>query len=301
MDHDARPARNNAEFSGRTLEDALEAASDALGLPISALQYEVMRDSTRSFLGFVRTGEVTVRVSWEDVPAGRQQPPAPRQAAREPVAPVTEEVYEPEVAEDELETEPEPEPEEVLEPERGPVAVAARVPDEDEEHERPAGPDGNPAGMEDVALDVLTTLLDKMGALAAVEVVEHGGGVDESGEVAPLILNVIGDDLGVLIGRRGEALRSLQFMTRLIASRRLGVWPNLVVDVESYKAKREESLRSLALRVASQVRESRQPMALEPMPAHERRIVHLTLRDDPDVYTESTGKEDHRKVQILPR
>jgi len=141
-----------------------------------------------------------------------------------------------------------------------------------------------------------------MGALAAVEVVDRGGHVDAtSGEVSPLILNVVGDDLGFLIGRRGETLRSLQFMTRLIVSRKLGVWPNLVVDVEGYKARREESLRALAHRVADQVRQSGQAMALEPMPANERRIVHLALRDDPDVYTESTGKEDHRKVQIIPR
>jgi len=108
--------------------------------------------------------------------------------------------------------------------------------------------------------------------------------------------------LGILIGRRGETLRDLQFIVRLITSRRLGgVWPNLVVDVEGYKARREESLRALARRVADQVRRSKQPMALEPMPAHERRIIHLALRDDPDVYTESTGKDDRRKVQILPK
>jgi spoIIIJ-associated protein len=145
-------------------------------------------------------------------------------------------------------------------------------------------------------------LLDKIGLMAAVEVVDRGGELDEaSGEVSPLLLNVVGDDLGGLIGRRGETLRDLQFMTRLITSRRIGTWPNLVVDVEGYKARREESLRSLAKRVADQVRESGQSMVLEPMPAHERRIIHLALRDDPDVYTESTGKDERRKVQILPK
>jgi len=105
----------------------------------------------------------------------------------------------------------------------------------------------------------------------------------------------------LLIGRRGETLRSLQFMTRLIVSRRIGVWPNLVVDVESYKVRREESLRALALRVADQVRKSRQPVALEPMPAHERRIVHLALRDHPSVTTQSVGEGDRRKVTIVPK
>jgi spoIIIJ-associated protein len=281
MDREARPGKHNAEFSGKTVEEALEGAVEALGLPVGAFQYQVMRDSTRSFLGFVRTGEVTIRVSWDDDVPIKPTPHA--ESVAEVTAPAV--VSEPSV------------PEPVL------VSQTARQdPDVDEDTEATGSLEGNPPGLEAVSLEILTTLLDKMGTLAAVEVVNRGGNVDEaSGEVSPLILNVVGDDLGGLIGRRGETLRSLQFMTRLIVSRRLGVWPNLVVDVESYKLRREESLRALALRVAGQVRESRQPMALEPMPAHERRIVHLALRDDPDVYTESTGKEDRRKVQILPK
>jgi spoIIIJ-associated protein len=278
MDREARPEKHNAEFSGKTVEDALESASDALGVPVNVLQYQVMRDSTRSFLGFVRTGEVTIRVTWDDT--------APKPTSVAPAAVK---------AEPKVEQAEEP----IVEPERESVPPHL---EENEEGHPARSLDGNPPQMEPVALEILTTLLDKMGALAAVEVMDRGGQVDEaSGEVSPLILNVVGDDLAVLIGRRGETLRSLQFMTRLIVSRRLGVWPNLVVDVESYKVRREESLRALALRVADQVRQSHQPVALEPMPAHERRIVHLALRDNPNVYTESTGKEDRRKVQILPK
>lgn len=280
MDREARPGKHNAEFSGKTVEEALEGAVEALGLPVGAFQYQVMRDSTRSFLGFVRTGEVTIRVTWDD------DVPAKAVPTVAPVAAVSAAAELDERSEGDVEREPE----------------TAHVQDVDEDTEATGSLQGNPPALEAVSLEILTTLLDKMGTLAAVEVVSHGGDVDAaSGEVSPLILNVVGDDLGGLIGRRGETLRSLQFMTRLIVSRRLGVWPNLVVDVESYKLRREESLRALALRVAGQVRESHQPMALEPMPAHERRIVHLALRDDPDVYTESTGKEDRRKVQILPR
>jgi len=285
MDREARPGRHNAEFSGKTVEEALESAVEALGIPVSELQYQVMRDSTRSFLGFMRTGEVTIRVSWEDGP--------PASVEVEPEDREEEELS----VEDEL-------PQDQAGPEASDVRPSSRG-DEDEdegEDEETVASDGNPPELEAEALDVLTTLLDKMGALAAVEVVDRGGRLDEdSGEVSPLILNVVGDDLGSLIGRRGETLRSLQFMARLIVSRRLGVWPNLVVDIENYKSRREESLRALALRIADQVRASHEPMTLEPMPAHERRIVHLTLRDDPDVYTESTGKEERRKVQIIPR
>ncbi len=285
MDRETKPVKHNAEFSGKTVEEALESAAEALELPAGSLQYEVMRDSTRSFLGFVRTGEVVIRVSWEDETPAR---PAEVSTQETPEAAL-----------------PQPQEETVQKPSRDTEDeedVTGQDADDDEDDEAGGNAEGNPPELEDVALEVLTTLLDKMGALAAVEVVSRGGAIDKAtDEVSPLILNVVGDDLGVLIGRRGETLRSLQFMTRLIVSRRLGVWPNLVVDVEGYKTRREESLRALALRIANQVRKSHEAMALEPMPANERRIVHLALRDDPDVYTESTGKEDRRKVQILPR
>lgn len=285
MDRETKPVKHNAEFSGKTVEEALESAAEALELPAGSLQYEVMRDSTRSFLGFVRTGEVVIRVSWEDETPAR---PAEVSTQETPEAAL-----------------PQPQEETVQKPSRDTEDeedVTGQDADDDEDDEAGSNVGGNPPELEDVALEVLTTLLDKMGALAAVEVVSRGGAIDKAtDEVSPLILNVVGDDLGVLIGRRGETLRSLQFITRLIVSRRLGVWPNLVVDVEGYKTRREESLRALALRIANQVRKSHEAMALEPMPANERRIVHLALRDDPDVYTESTGKEDRRKVQILPR
>ena len=87
-------------------------------------------------------------------------------------------------------------------------------------------------------------------------------------------------------------------ITRLIVSRRIGSWPNLVLDVEGYKSRRTTALRSLAKRMADQVRRTHQPVVLEPMPANERRIVHLALRDDPDVYTESTGEDEARKVWL---
>ncbi len=281
MDRERRSTRHSAEYTGKTVEEAIEAAARDLGIPAGELEYQVLSDSTRSFLGLVRTGEVRVLVSWQAQGAGPSaESSAPAPAAVEAAAPVREVAQSPA---------PEDEADEGL----------AEAEDEEEEASLYKQ---NPPELQDAALDVLTTLLDKIGVLAAVEVVDRGGEMDEgSGEVSPLLLNVVGDDLGALIGRRGETLRDLQFMTRLITSRRIGVWPNLVVDVEGYKARREESLRSLARRVADQVRRSKEAMALEPMPAHERRIIHLALRDDPDVYTESTGKDERRKVQILPK
>jgi spoIIIJ-associated protein len=291
------------EFTAKSLEEALAAAAQSLGVPQSRLDYEVVRDSTRSLFGLVRTGDVTVRVSVRPIAtssavaqavdrllSGSDWPTRPS-AADDDTADDTAD------AEDDEDDWDEDEDDEALdldddEPEQETVATAAP----------PRKRDRQADDVESVATEVVATLLDKMGVLAAVEVSDPGGrasGADK--ESAPLVLNLVGDDLGVLIGRRGETLRDLQFLTRLIVSRRMGAWPNLVLDVEGYKSRRTTALRSLAKRMADQVRRTHQSVVLEPMPPNERRIVHLALRDDPDVFTESTGEDEARKVQILPK
>ena len=124
---------------------------------------------------------------------------------------------------------------------------------------------------------------------------------DENGGSPFLRLDIEGEDLGGLIGRRGETLASLQYLIRLMVNQRIKEWRNIVVDVERYKERRETQLTQLALRMADQVTDSGRAMALEPMPANERRIVHIALRDHPSVYTQSSGEGDHRKVNIVPR
>lgn len=116
-----------------------------------------------------------------------------------------------------------------------------------------------------------------------------------------LALDVHGDNLGSLIGRRGETLSSIQFLLRLMVNQKLRSWHNIVVDVENYKARRSEQLTQLAVRMASQVIETGRPLSLEPMPSNERRVIHLALRNHPDVFTESTGDAERRKVHIIPR
>ena len=154
--------------------------------------------------------------------------------------------------------------------------------------------------VEQIARETLQELLAKMSVKARVSVrPEEEMPQDE--DAPPFILDVSGDDLGVLIGRRGQTLLSLQYVTRLIVSREVQRWVHLVVDVEKYKARREKALRQLAQRMAEQVSFGRQPIALEPMPPHERRIIHLALRDHPIVSTQSIGKGDQRKVTIVPK
>jgi spoIIIJ-associated protein len=151
-----------------------------------------------------------------------------------------------------------------------------------------------------LAQQALRELLDRLQVKANVTA-RWAEAADEQDEEdgPPLVLDIRGDDLGVLIGRRGETLSSLQYITRLIVSQKISGNVNLVVDVEGYKARREQQLRQLAQRMAERVASTRKPIALEPMPPSERRIIHLTLRDHPVVTTESVGRDEDRKVTII--
>ena len=152
--------------------------------------------------------------------------------------------------------------------------------------------------IEQIARETLQELLAKMGVKARV-LVRPEEEVPQDEDAPPFILDIMGDDLGVLIGRRGQTLQALQYITRLIVSREVQCWVNLVVDVEKYKARREKALRQLAHRMAERVSFNHQPIALEPMPPNERRIIHMALRDHPIVTTKSIGKGEQRKVTIV--
>jgi len=160
-----------------------------------------------------------------------------------------------------------------------------------------------PESEEDVAevaekvLETLMELMDVEGTIVAQPQQATNG---EEQISLPLAFNVQGEDLGILIGRRGQTLAALQYIVRLIVNHRLKVWTPIVIDVEGYKQRRSEALQALAVRMAEQVRVRGIPFTLEPMPAYERRIIHLALADHPDVTTESIGEGDARKVVILP-
>jgi len=141
-----------------------------------------------------------------------------------------------------------------------------------------------------VTVDVLQHILQYMNIRAAVQVRSQ----------SPLTLNIqgINENLGLLIGRRGETLSALQLLVSLIVSHRTKHRMRIIVDAENYRERREDNLRSLALRVAQQVRNYRRSIALEAMPPHERRIVHIALSDSPDISTESIGEGDARRVVI---
>ena len=196
------------------------------------------------------------------IPIQQKQAPEPQEQAPEPVE--------------------ESPPEEIAAPEEEPIATPAEA----EEILAEAG-------------ELLQGLLDRMGIRAKVR--GYQGEKQEEQQEAPLILNIEGDDLGILIGRRGDTLAALQYIVRLMVNHRRRRWVNIVVDVEEYKTRRERQLRQLALRMAERVVRTGKPVRLEPMPARERRIIHLALRDHPDVITQSIGEGEHRRVTIRAR
>jgi len=115
---------------------------------------------------------------------------------------------------------------------------------------------------------------------------------------ASAVLDVAGEDLGILIGRRGSTLASLQYTVNHMVSRQLKSKALVTVDVEGYRRRREENLKGLALRLAEKVKATGRTITLEPMPANERRIVHLALANDPQVASFSLGDGESRKVAI---
>jgi spoIIIJ-associated protein len=155
---------------------------------------------------------------------------------------------------------------------------------------------------ERVAKEIVSELLVKMGFDCNVMAVDNPSTI-EVGEEEPrtVFIDITGRDLGMLIGRRGEHLAQLQYMINVLANKRFETWTRVIIDVEGYRMRREESLVGLAQRVARQVARNRRPISLEPMPPNERRVVHVALRDDPNVTTSSAGEAALRRVTIYPK
>ncbi len=149
------------------------------------------------------------------------------------------------------------------------------------------------AGMAEAVLRDILSLMN----VSANVVLDKSG----AGDAGSIPLDIKGEDLGILIGRRGETLSALQYLVNLIISRRLKSRVGVVVDVEGYRQRRYESLRLLARRLAEQVKSSGRSVTLEPMPPNERRIIHLELKDNPDVTTQSIGQGEERKITILSK
>ena len=268
------------EVSARNSGEAIRQALAQLGIGEDEAEITIIQEGSRGILG-IGAEDARVRVTRRAPPLK----PAPQRTPRAPRAP------EPPAVEQPAST---VQPAPVLAPPPPPAAEASAG---------QLAPSAMTVGqVSTIAHQVLVELLQAMGINGRVNLRNVANRLDEplDGD-NPIVLDIVGDDLGILIGRRGETLSALQLVTNLIVGRRTKEWARIVVDVEGYRLRREETLRSLAARMAERVRYSRTPFTMEAMPAHERRIVHMSLKDNEYVTTESHGEGEERRVTISPR
>lgn len=264
------------EFSAKSVEAAIEEGLRQLGAGRDQVDVEVLHEGSRGLLGIGSTN-AKVRMSLRSAPKQAEAPaPAPvPPVAATPIAKIQE---------------------------TAPLAPAASAMPaaRDNEADDVAAYDGDSdVDRDEVAAqasEMLREMITLMGLTARVESSERE---DPDERENAIYLNLLGDNLDILISRHGEALSNIQYLLRLMVNQKTHRWTNIIVDVDGYKDRRAEKLAQMALRMAAQVVETGRSVALEPMPANERRIIHMALRSHPQVYTESIGEDTRRKIQIL--
>lgn len=276
-----------SEFSGRTIEEAIEAGLAVLGMERSEVDIEIVQHPRRKFLGRV---DAVVRIASADIWEEEEEVSPQSRVAGQP---------EPEMQGDDDE-DSEDEEDFVDPPAAGRSSRVGQsksrkrveiAPTYDDSLETPKGEEQN----EEVAVQALTQLLTHMG-FESSELQKVWSGEEDDNPL--LTLNVQGGQLGRLIGRHGATLNSLQFILRLLLSQQLQEWPSITVDVDGYRLKQQANLTQRALRIAEEVVSRGRPHTLEAMSAADRRTVHLALQDHPDVYTESKGSGAQRKIVV---
>lgn len=276
--------RTTLEIIAPTVEEALAQGLSQLGLPADAVSVEVLDAGTKGLFGLggrqVRV-RLTVRGPQDDLPP-----------VTEPVAPSR--------------AEPKPAPVKVEKPraESAPVKKdkpKAEAPKAEKPRPEPV-PAPVPSREQDEVLDATEAIVSKLLHQLRLEAQVSAHYLEDSTDDRRNIhVDVRGEDLSALIGRRAETLNAFQYVASLMVGKQTGQWIQLVVDVEGYRNRRERQLKQLARRMAEQVTKTGRRASLEPMTSSERRVIHLELRGHPAVTTESTGDEPHRKVVILPK
>jgi len=276
------------EVAAKTVEDAVDEGLRQLGLSRDQIDVEVIEEGSRGILGIGAT-DALVRIKPRTEPEGDEAQTEEGPAASEEMASESEEVSGEHADHDSV---------------GAGTGTRSSVDGDAEEEEadavqvEPGDQVEGDAELEDLVYELLSQMLQKLDIEAEIELSWLDD--QEDGE-SPLNLNVVGEDLGILIGRNGETLASIQYLIRLMVNQELHRWKNIVIDVDGYKQRRAEQLSQLAHRLAEQVVSSGRPASLEPMPASERRLIHIALRDHEQVYTASIGEDSRRKVQILPK
>lgn len=259
---------NWQEFSGKSIKEAIARACEELNVDEALLEVEVIEESSKGFLGIVGQRDAKVKVRKRDV---LQEVMA---TDPQPVASVDEEALE---------------SSSLLGVEEQEQASA-----QSEEEELPAeqAPDVTP--FMDGARKVLEDILQRMQVEAEVDSSTLNGSV---------YLDIKGDRSGLLIGKKGQTLEALQFIVNRIVNKtgEFDQKVDVIVDTENYRERKRESLREIALKVSEKAKKTHKPVPLEPMPSSERRIIHLILADDKDVYTKSYGEGPMRRLIVYPR
>ena len=243
------------EFTGKTVDEALDLALDKMEVSSDQVEYEVLEKDTSGLLGlFSKPARIRVRLLSEEESTEETKD-------EEETVPVME-------TESEVETETK---ESSLDEE-----VVVEVPVEK---------------LCDTAEDFLKKVCSNMGIEATFD-------VSCEREECLINVNIVGNDMGLLIGKRGQTLDSLQYLTSLVVNKESGTYFKVKIDTENYRARRKETLENLARNIASKVKKTRKPVSLEPMNPYERRIIHSALQNDKMVETYSEGEEPNRKVVI---
>lgn len=262
------------EISGDSVEEAIQKGLLVLGVSRDDIEYEIVEEGRSGFLGIGnRHANIRIWVKGEEAEA-----PAPARPSEDD----------------------EPEEAEAFEPEGVSASETAVTPDHEADNEfddLEDLPDPYLLEEEEVAVEMLSTLFDKMGV--EVEIASLLSEADELGKQA-VTIDVRGDELEPLVSGRGENMVDLQYLTRLMVGQKLHRRVSFLVDINGYRSRKEEGLEKLASRMAEKVIKRQKPITLEPMNSYERRLIHMSLRDMPNVYTKSVGEGVSRRVRIYP-
>ena len=263
------------EIIASTVEEALAQGLAQLGLPAEAVSMEVLDAGTKGLFG-LGGRQVRVRLtvkSDEDEASSDETPPASK---------------------------PDHKPASVSPPPSDRVSKKNAKPRKKKKEPAPKTEpklDGEPDDLLNLAEETVSKLLYHMNLQAQVSA--HYEETDRE-DRRSIHVDVRGEDLSILIGRRSETLNAFQYVASLMVGKEVQQWVQLVVDVEGYRSRREKQLRRMARRMAEQAVKTGRRQVLEPMTASERRIIHIELREYPAVTTESIGEDPYRKVTIIP-
>lgn len=275
------------EVIAPTIEEAITKGLDELGLPREDVDIEVLDEGSKGLFGLgSRQARIRLSIKSASSDAKVKEPsPLPEMGVTKNVTAYNSTEVSPMAVEM-----PEVEAEELEEEEA--IAPSARG-------ELKGELEGAPEDVYilHVAEDTVSELLERMHVRADVSA-QFGVAEDPRSRV-PVNVDITGKDLSILIGRQAETLNALQYIAGLMVSKEVGRSLTLVIDVQGYRKRREQQLRQLARRMADQAIKTGRRQVLEPMPANERRIIHIELRDHPQVTTESIGEDPRRKVTIL--